>query len=260
MYPTKLITLTTDFGNQDHFVGAMKGTILRIHPEINIVDICHHIPPQNILKAQNVILDATPYFPPQTIHVVVVDPTVGSSRRILYLETKSQQRYLLPDNGLASILKEEITLIREVKQDNPRSSTFHGRDIFAPAAANLAIGNADCLAETLAISEIADLPITEAIYVEEGIFGEVIDIDHFGNLITNISKEMFIARNIQYISLNNQTIQDFYEYYSRAPQNQPFYLFNSSNLLEISLNQGSASKFLEVKVGDEVKCLEKILC
>src|SRR6266853_4360393 len=187
--PNPLITLTTDFGLSDHFVGVMKGVIAGIAPKARIIDICHHIAAYNVAEAAFVISEASPYFPKGTIHVVVVDPGVGSSRRPLLSEAGGHF-FLAPDNGVLSMVfgaaRHTVRVI-----SNPRlmrreiSRTFHGRDVFAPAAAHLASGIAPAKFGKL-IRDYVRTWNTKPLRLAEQVWrGTILKADRYGNLITN---------------------------------------------------------------------------
>src|SRR5687768_15648786 len=188
-----LITLTTDFGNGSPYVAQVKGAILSVGREVDLVDITHGVAPQNVREGAVVLADATPRFPAGTIHVAVVDPGVGTKRRLVYAEI-SQQRYLAPDNGLLTLLARRWPPTRILSLENRRywapqpSSTFHGRDILAPVAAHLACGidPADLGPPT---DSLLLLDVPDPIRAPGSVCGEVQYVDSFGNLITNISRE-----------------------------------------------------------------------
>jgi S-adenosylmethionine hydrolase len=193
-----IITLTTDFGADSPYAAAMKGVILSINPDATLVDITHAIPAQDVRRGALVLEDVTPWFPEGTIHVAVVDPGVGTERAIVYAEI-GRQRYVAPDNGLLDRLISRSPPSRIVRVEDaehwlrPVSSTFHGRDIMAPVAARLSLGLAP---EQLgpAVETVARLKWPEVRVSEGKIRGQVIEIDSFGNLITNITGDMLIGR------------------------------------------------------------------
>ncbi len=189
-----IITLTTDFGLAGPYVAAMKGVILSINPDVRLIDITHSISPQNVRQAAMVLAAASPWFPDGMIHLAVIDPGVGTARRIVYAEI-GRQRYVCPDNGLLGRLTLNAPPSRVVSVENPAlwlpnvSATFHGRDIMAPVAAKLSLGvDPSELGPQLGSLVPLDLP-TPAI-LEHEIVGEVIWIDDFGNLISNITVDM----------------------------------------------------------------------
>ena len=199
-----IITLLTDFGLKDTYVAQMKGVILSISPETKIVDITHQIPPQNIIQAAYQLSTLTKYFPKKTIHVVVVDPGVGSERKAIVIQTK-KSLLVGPDNGVLTLTAEEegITKIVEITNKkymlNKISTTFHARDIFAPAAAFLPKGiSLSDLGSELDSQDIEYLPIEKAKIIGKKIVGQIIHIDRFGNAVTNITKAITEKIGIKY--------------------------------------------------------------
>ncbi len=258
-----IITLLTDFGLKDTYVAQMKGVILSISPETKIVDITHQIPPQNILQAAYQLSTATKYFPKKTIHVVVVDPGVGSERKAIVIQTK---RSLLvgPDNGVLTLTTEEEGITKIVQITNKKymlnkiSTTFHARDIFAPAAAFLSKGiSLSDLGSELDSQDIEYLPIEKAKIIGKKIVGQIIHIDRFGNAVTNITKAITEKIGIKYgdnikIKINKKPKIEkkiiFKPTFSLAKKGETIFLINSDDKLEISVNQGSAEKILDLKV------------
>ena len=225
-----VITLLTDFGLLDPYAGIMKGVILDICPDAQIVDLTHEVIPYRILQAAFLLEQSWPYFPAGTIHVVVVDPGVGTARKPLLVEAGGHY-FIGPDNGVFSMLKpawvQEI-----VVTDPPASQTFHGRDVFAPAAARLALGQA------------VARPITD--YVRLAVdAATVLHIDRFGNVITGLK-----ARDFQgVVAANGTLVQRRAATYADVPAGELFLIEGSSGHLEIALNQGSAAELLGVGVG-----------
>jgi S-adenosyl-L-methionine hydrolase (adenosine-forming) len=265
---TPIITLLTDYGTKDHFVAAMKGVILSIAPQVQIIDITHEIPPHDILEAGFVLRSCYSQFPTRTIHLVVVDPTVGSARKPIIVATDNYY-YVGPDNGVLSLIYDvdPVSTVVEISSEHlmlPEiSKTFHGRDIFAPAAAWLTRGT-DMLNFGDPITEYAKIPLPKAKMVGEALFkGTVIHVDRFGNLITNISREDYQAArgkvpgDVFKVLLAKQEINGLKEYYAEAQKGESIALFGSSNLLEIAQNQGSAARTLGVTRGAEVGILLK---
>jgi len=256
-----IITLTTDFGSQDGYTGVMKGVIANINPSANVIDISNMIEAQDIFQAACVINSSYAYFPKGTIHVVVVDPGVGSDRKIICLKTKDYL-FLAPDNGALSLIiaKEESPSIREVTNVElflPEiSNTFHGRDIFAPVAAHLSKGvsHKNLGKRTDKISEI-NLP--KPIRSPGGVLtAEIIYVDGFGNLITNINKDvigrMKIGTERLAITIGRKRINGICKSYTDVGENEPLAIFGSSGYLEISVNRGSARDILNLKKGDKL--------
>ncbi len=262
-----IITLTTDFGLQDPYVGMMKGAILSVHPEAAIVDITHQIHPQAVDQAANVIHSAYGYFPAGAIHVVVVDPGVGGDRGIIALKADGHV-FLAPDNGvLTRILETGKTTIcvriMESRYFRPTvSRTFHGRDIFAPVAGHIATGLAPEALGTIFQPEEAvriAFPKT-SIKNETEIIGAVISIDRFGNLITNIHADILttflqlrlLEKHMVAVRIGECVISGLQSCYQDAPAGQPLALVGSNGYLEIALNRGDARGYCQAKQGDPV--------
>lgn len=238
-----VITLLTDFGTADYFVGAVKGAILSVNPHAVIVDITHEIPPQDIEAGAFTLLAAYKTFPAGTIHVAVVDPGVGSTRRPIIVSA-NEQFFVGPDNGLSSYIYDREPSHRIVHVTSERffrpsvSTTFHGRDVFAPVAA--ALSNGVALEEFGAeIHDAVRLPS-----LEEPL--RIIHIDRFGNCVTNIT------RAEKSLVINGRTISEFRRFYGEGDKESLFAILGSAGFLEISVNGGSAAKVLGVKRGDEV--------
>ncbi len=255
-----IITLTTDFGLADGYVGTMKGVILDIAPTATIVDISHEITPQGVREAAYILYAAYRYFPQGTIHVVVVDPGVGSQRRAIALRTP-QATFVAPDNGVLSYVVagervEEIAHLTNPRYHlSPVSRTFHGRDIFAPAAAHLARGvRLAELGEPL--REIITFPLPRPQVRPDGaIVGQVIHVDRFGNLITSImSKDLADHSPLRksVVKIRGQSIRGIVNTYAEVTAGKLLALIGSEGYLEISVSGGSASQTLEAKAGDEV--------
>jgi len=269
-----VITLTTDFGWADGYVAAMKGVILGINPEAKLVDICHNIKPQSIGEAAFVLGSVFQFFPPGTIHVVVVDPGVGTERRGIILRTPSAD-FVAPDNGVLSYVIQRfsakpvedgvsqyriepdsglqaVAITRPEFWRSPVSATFHGRDIFAPVAAHLSLGLSPADFGEV-ITSAAVLPLSFPYQAPDGtLIGHILHIDNFGNLITDI-KDEHLSRLKQPITvgLGNQHITGLSRTY--AESSGLLALIGSSGYLEVSLSGGSASAFLNAEVGDEVR-------
>jgi len=256
---SRIITLTTDFGSSDLYVGIMKGVILNINPDVHIVDITHAIPPQDIRAAAFIIDAAYRYFPPDTIHVIVVDPGVGSSRQAIVCQTETA-RFVCPDNGILSHIFCGETAYRAVAVDNSAyclpqiSHTFHGRDIFAPVAAHLSKGiPLNELGQP--INDPVRFPILTPQVTEKELIGQVIWIDQFGNLITNISHEMlesFVMQRDFVITAKNVEIHGLNRSYAESAVGAFLAIVGSFGQLEISINQGNAARVLRLQRGDRV--------
>ncbi len=250
----RIITLTTDFGTRDGFSGALKGVILGINPDATIVDISHEITPHDVAEGAIVFAVAAKYFPPDAIHVVVVDPGVGGARRALALQA-GETFFVAPDNGVLSLaMTHPLRAVQLTKPEFwlPRvSSTFHGRDIFAPVAAHLSLGvSLDTLGEPVA--SIARLPFDAPAPDADGnISGRVIHVDRFGNLLTNIPSEMVERRDASRLTVEiaGQVIRGLKRTYGDGARGQVIALPSSSWLLEIAVREGSAAEKLNVSVG-----------
>ncbi len=243
-----LITLLTDFGLEDPYVGMMKGVILTVNPGARIIDISHHVKAGSITRAAGMIRETYPYFPEGTVHLTVVDPGVGGKRRAIILMAQSHL-FVGPDNGIfwpIINLHQDIKIIHitETKFFLPDvSNTFHGRDIFAPVAAHLSKG-ADPFEMGPAISDPVKLQLP-APHQEGGtLYGEVISVDHFGNLITNIHRkeiEGFAGGRALVIRLEDLLIEGMRGTYTECGKGEILSLFGSSGYLEIAVNLGRAS-------------------
>ncbi len=251
-----IITLTTDFGMDDAYVATMKGVILSINPRVTIVDICHTIKPQNIAQAAFVLSTTYHYFPEGTIHVVVVDPGVGTERRAVLLITPLAF-FLAPDNGVLSYIIEETPPedLQAIALSNPHfwlfpvSDTFHGRDIFAPVAAHLSLGTPP---QDFGdhIDTLFTFPMPRPKMGEDAVLiGHILHIDRFGNLITDIRREDLPKGNL-FIDVAGHFIEGLSPSY--AEEEDLLAIIGSSGRLEISLKNGNAAALLRAKVDDEV--------
>jgi S-adenosylmethionine hydrolase len=256
--PAAIITLLTDFGVNDTYVAQMKGVILGINPAATIVDITHAIEPQNVFHGALCLDEAFDAFPAGTIHVVVVDPGVGSARRRVGVEIGTQ-RFIGPDNGLLSLLAQRHTIQRVHKLTESRfhrlpvSATFHGRDVFAPVAAAWSLGedlSSFGPAYTAPLIEIRQFPVMSR---DGEIAGEIIAIDRFGNLISNISERDLPAEYSKIVTeVGGLQIQSLHRFYAEQPRGTVLALLSSSGRLEIARNGGSAAQLLGVSIGARV--------
>lgn len=256
-----IITLITDFGLQDGYVGVMKGVMANINPLANVIDISNTIAAQDIFQAAFVLNKSYNYFPKGTIHVVVVDPGVGSDRKILCLKTEDYL-FLAPDNGVLSLVitKEGSPSIREVTNGKfflpTISNTFHGRDVFAPVAAHLSNGvNHKELGERVEKIKKIDLP--KPILSPDGkLTAEIIYVDSFGNLITNVNEKvvdrMKVGLERVSITMGRRRISGICNSYTDVGDNEALAIFGSSGYLEISVNRGSAGDVFKLKKGDKL--------
>ncbi len=263
----KLVVLTSDFGEQDGYVGAMKGVLLGIDPQITLVDLAHHLVPFDIGQASWVLATAYENFPQRTVFLTVVDPGVGSERLPILIET--QRHYFIgPDNGVFSLplQKEKIRRIIHLREKkfflpNP-SSTFHGRDLFAPVAAHLLRGSPP---ESFGpeLPTYTSLPGLTPQWSASGLMGHILAIDRFGNAITNLSrdfleKQLPAKRQLLHMEIRGATQshilplpagawRDLKSHYAQDTTDKPFLLFGSHGYLEIAMNQNSAAQHLQLK-------------
>lgn len=254
--PPPIITLTTDFGQTDHYVAQMKGVILGLTPHAVLVDVTHEIPPQDVRRAAFLLTELADAFPPGTIHVAVVDPGVGSERNILAARADGQI-YIAPDNGLLSILLQdrrvdEIVTVQNKRYRRPAvTATFHGRDIMAPAAAYLANGvPIDELGPRFEGSTVRLLNSVPTVS-ETVIAGSVTWIDRFGNIFTNVGAELLDGRDPQRVrvSVGEHAISRLRRFYAEVPVGDALLLIGSSGRLEIAVNGGSAAERFGVLPG-----------
>jgi S-adenosylmethionine hydrolase len=259
---SRIITLTTDFGTSDTYVGIMKGVILSINPKAQIVDLTHAIPPQDIYEAAFSIYAARSYFPKGTIHIIVVDPGVGSDRQAIVSHIDNAF-FVCPDNGVLSYLLHSAentgahpiasVAIQNAAYYLPEvSNTFHGRDIFAPVAAHLSLGVPfDDIGPR--VKTLVRLPIPKIDTSGDTLIGQIIKIDRFGNLITNISKgtfEAFLNDDVNYeIRAGNVSLNRLNSAYADTEIGEPLAIMGSLALLEIAVNGGNAEKQLGLRRG-----------
>ena len=256
-----IITLLTDFGVKDTFIGVMKGVIWSIAPGVQIADLTHEISPQNVLEGALSIAEAVPFFPAGTEHICVVDPGVGTARRPMAAFIDGQY-FVGPDNGLFSLLidkgKDLTTPPVYIELNKPRfwlpqvSRSFHGRDIFAPMAAYLASG--------MSIEEMGDpfenptcISIPAPIKTAEGWQGQIMKVDHFGNLVTNLTQQQLPASGGVILHVGTTAITDFVTTFGTRPQGSLVSMIDSSGHLAISVVNGSAKELLGVITGESVK-------
>jgi len=264
MRPSGIITLLTDFGLSDPYVAMMKGVILSLNGKARLVDITHDISPGAIYRGAVFIRETYRFFPAGTVHVGVVDPGVGSDRRMIALEAGGHF-FVGPDNGLFWPVQQEAPDAHIVHLTEKRfflnsvSPTFHGRDVFAPVAAHLSLGAAlDELGVPIADPTPLPLPIP---FLESGILiGQVTHVDHFGNLISNIGSETlhrFLGGTAPIIQVGKLAIRRLDRIYSDAEQGMPLAFLNSSDLLEVAVNTGRASEVVGVEkeelIGTEIR-------
>jgi hypothetical protein len=266
MPENRIITLLSDFGLSDVYVGVMKGVIAQINPALTVVDLTHQIPPQNIAAARFSLINAYPYFPTGTVHIAVVDPGVGSHRRGIALQLDTG--FLVgPDNGLFSGVLNQNPLVEAVELTNPKywrtptpSTTFHGRDIFASAGAHLASGvPLEQLGEVIDPETLVQLTIPEQTPTASGVAGCIQYIDHFGNLITNIpaadvqGKTWSVAVGDSPTETLRERIIPGSQTYSNQPLGEVVALVGSHGWVEIAVNGGSAQSELQMDWGTVVE-------
>ncbi|WP_372634546.1 S-adenosyl-l-methionine hydroxide adenosyltransferase family protein [Fodinibius sp.] len=254
----KVITLTTDFGLRDYYVSAMKAVMLGIAPEARLIDVSHDIPSQDIMAGSWVLKNSAMLFPSKTVHTVVIDPGVGTERHPIALQVEDQY-FVGPDNGIFSLLTSDsdYTAVRLTKQQYLRespSNTFHGRDIFAPAAAHLSRGvPLEELGEPL--DELVSYRWMQPIADKDGVQGTIIHIDKFGNLITNIPqaliKEVVEGKKVK-IYIGNVILNDISNTFGAVAEGEPVAYVGSAGMLEIGINMGDAEEMLGVQKGAQI--------
>lgn len=269
-----VITLTTDFGVSDHYVGLMKGVILGIAPGAELVDITHEIRPQDVMAGALTIEPLPTYFPAGSIHVVVVDPGVGTERRPIAARV-GDHVFVGPDNGVFSFVLpsvppdgpidsptdsppdspiEAVTLDHPGYHRRPVSQTFHGRDIFSPVAAHLASGTAlGSLGSALAHESLCRLATTMPLETDTGLELHVLHIDHFGNLITDLQRSRPAAAELIAGRLRARGIP-FAQTFGDVEPHSPVCYFGSTGRLEIAIRNGNASCTMGLTAGDPIAC------
>jgi S-adenosylmethionine hydrolase len=257
-----IITLTTDFGSSDHFVGAMKGVILDILPEARIVDICHSVQAFDVLDGALTISQAYSYFPNRTIHVVIVDPGVGTARRPI-LASSDKYHFVAPDNGVLSLVyaREQRMHVRHITSEHyflqPVSNTFHGRDIFAPVAAYLA-KEVDSMKFGDEVEDYVRFSAPKPKAVDQNrVRGVVLKVDRFGNLITNITPQdvpmLFAAEGKAFkIVVGNCEITKIHSAYAEGAPGEVMGVLGSMGFLEIAANRGAAAQLTGAGKGTDV--------
>jgi len=259
--PNPIITLTTDYGTNDHLVGTLKGVILKINPDVTIVDITHNVTPFDLLDGALAIGSAYSHFPPRTIHVVVVDPGVGTERRPL-LVSATNQYFVAPDNGVLSLVyerEEETLLVRHANAEHyylqPVSKTFHGRDIFAPVAAWLSKGwQTSGMGDE--ISDYKRFALPRPKEADGVVKGVILRADSFGNLITNFRQEdlpeTVLSGGAVNLQAGTQAVSKFVETFAQGNGTEPFAYLGSSGFVEIAVNKGNAARTLGLNRGTAV--------
>ena len=266
-----LLVFTTDFGTADPYAGIMRGVILGINPRARLIDLTHQISPQNIAQASFVLGNSYRYFPPEAIHVVVVDPGVGTGRRPVLVSTP-HGRFVGPDNGVLSqvlsglmddapgapgtaSLPAEVTAVHLTNSAFwrlPVSHTFHGRDIFAPVAAHLSLG---VLPNEMgeSIDSLAWLPMPKPTVVASGIEGEIVYEDWYGNLVSNIPQDLLAGASFTRVHIKQRRVDGLCRTFGDAPPGQELIaLIDSHGFLEVAVPNGSAAGLLGVKAGERI--------
>jgi len=253
-----IITLCTDFGTRDGYVGAMKGVLLSIAPQATLIDIAHDIPRQSVADGAFTLATACGYFPENTIHLVVIDPGVGSARRLVAVRT-SRYFFVAPDNGVLTYALQEqdpleiVHLTRREYWRSVVSHTFHGRDIFGPVAAHLANG--------VPLRELGErgqdlvrLPLSAPVQTKDGMIrGHVIHVDQFGNLVTDIPAQMLAHRQASRITVGQARIQGIATTYAAVEPGDLLALIGSHGHLEIAVREGSAAQVASAGIGASVE-------
>jgi S-adenosyl-L-methionine hydrolase (adenosine-forming) len=260
-----MITLLTDFGTEDAYVGVMKGVILSINPSATVVDVCHYINPQDLTEAAYLIKSSYRYFPKGTIHIIVVDPGVGGNRAIVAVKL-SGHIFLAPDNGLLTLLMDEGEVDAIVRVENPHyfldsiSRTFHGRDIFAPVGSHISKGvPIEKLGQPLVMQDLIRLSIPKPyITNKDELIGKIISIDRFGNCISNIDENCLnkiVKKNSEKkleIRIGKTVIKSLSHTYTDAGPKCPLAIIGSFGYLEIAANCDNAGQLLNIKKGDTI--------
>ena len=261
----RLITFTTDFGQNDHYVGTMKGVIMNINPAAQIVDICNAVQSFDILDGALTIAQSYQHFPPDTVHVVVVDPGVGSTRRPLLVAT-AKHMFVAPDNGVLSFVydREERILVRHISASHyflqPVSNTFHGRDVFAAVAGWLSKGVelekfGDEITDYIRFAAPKPKPVNDKL-----LKGVILKVDKFGNLVTNITPadlpQLFVPDPPPFkVLIAKHEITKMTQSYSEGTPGEVFVVLNSGGFLEIACHRGSASHIVGAGKGSDVGVL-----
>lgn len=262
---TPLIALMTDFGEDDFFVPSLKGTILKINPLARIVDITHHVRSFDIQSASFILFSCYKYFPEKTIFLIVIDPGVGSSRRILLVESEKYY-FIAPDNGVLSLVLEEEKLGQIIEIANKayflpeRGTTFEARDRMAPVAASLSKG-VSCREFGPEVTKYQRLELKKPVEKDKEIAGHILYTDKFGNLITNIPEGM--VEKLQKkdkekelrLCIKEKEISSVSQSYSSVEKGQLLFLVGSLSLIEIAANADSAAVLLKAKPGDKVRII-----
>ena len=254
-----LITLTTDFGRRDPYVAAIKGVLLSACPDARVVDLTHEIAPQDVLEGALFLAAALPHFPAGTVHVAVVDPGVGGDRRAIAVSAGGQ-RVVCPDNGLLTLFAREQSIDEARQISNPAfmrddiSATFHGRDVFAPAAARLACGAP--LEEVGPVAQgVVQLDIPTPRKTPGRVIGEVMHIDRYGNAISNVHRSDLGGATVREVLVAGRRLGALRRTFADAAQGEPLAYFESTGHLALAVNRGDASAVLGLRRGDAIELL-----
>ena len=260
------VALLTDYGWDDPYAGAIQGVILSINPEVRLLNLSHAVPSYNVREASYLLVTAAKEFPRKTIFLAVVDPEVGSSRKAIMVETLDQKYFVGPDNGLFTDVIRSFGFKKAVSITNVLwfrkgdvSSTFHGRDVFAPAAARLSVGkNMDDAGPKLLEKDLVFLERKPAELTNQGITGEVLHRDHYGNLVTNIPASVLAKSGwrpgmaLEFVVKYQVITAKLAEKYSDVPKGEMVLVLNGQGLLELAKNIGSAGDSLQAMAGDSI--------
>jgi S-adenosylmethionine hydrolase len=259
-----IITLLTDFGTTGHYVASMKGVILNINPQCTLIDITHQVSPHDIQEGAFILAKTYSYFPKGTIHLSVVDPGVGGARKALLLVTQNYF-FVGPDNGLFTLVaqrekvKQVVALTQKKYFLSKISSTFHGRDIFAPVAAHLSVGIKPNVFG-YEVNSLKKLQFGKPVIKEGKLLGEILHIDTFGNLVTNVDEGKFLrfTKNRSFvIQTKGVVIDGLKKGYWEGKTGEPIALWGSGGFLEIAIREGNAQKMLRVKRGYPIQISTK---
>ena len=258
--PSPIITLTTDYGTSDHLVGTLKGVLFSINPDVQIVDICHSVVPFDVLDGALCIGAAYKYFPARTVHIVVVDPGVGTPRRPI-LVSANNQYFVAPDNGVLSMVyeRENPVAVRHITSEHyfqrPVSETFHGRDVFAPVAAWLTKNwQTDAFGEV--VEDYVRFALPRPKTQDGALRGAVLRVDHFGNLMTNFTLEDLPETKRKpgpvAMTVGGKPVKQFVGNFAQGAVGEPVAFLGSSGFIEIAVNKGNAARAMGVNRGAEV--------
>lgn len=259
-----IVTFTTDFGTEDHFVGTMKGVILGINPDASLVDICNQVQPFDVLEGALTIAHSYHYYPAGTVHVVVVDPGVGTARRPIIADT-GKYVFVAPDNGVLSLVceRQERLTVRHVTAEHyflhPVSSTFHGRDVFAAIAGHISRG-VDLSKLGDPVADYVRLHIPQPQLADNRLVGGVLKTDRFGNIITNIPRRAFSHFTSTHpdhflVRIGKAQITRLRTAYAQGEPGELFAILGSMGYLEIATNKGSAAEIIGVRQGDVIELI-----